>query len=153
MQVQDVMVREVEACRPDNSLDDIAQRMWNCNCGSIPVVDDNGAPVGMITDRDIAMSAALSHKPLWDLKASEVTDGRAIHCCQEDDDIKIALKTMWAQHVRRLPVVSSNGNLRGILSIDDIVTHAARGTRGQPPPDLSYDDAITMLKGVCVAHH
>jgi CBS domain-containing protein len=152
MNVRDVMTRDAKGCSPDTSLESVAMMMWDHNCGSIPVVDPTGTPIGLITDRDIAMSAALGHKPLWELTARDVLNGRAVYTCRADDNLKAALKTMWAQHIRRIPVVDAGGHLAGILSVDDIVSHAERGSRGQMPPELSFDDAVATLKSV-VYHH
>ena len=152
MNVRDAMVTDVRACRPDTTLESAAMMMWEGDCGSVPVVDQFGKPVGIITDRDIAMSSALSHKPLWEIVTTEVTNGRALYTCDLDDNIKSALKTMELQKVRRLPVINGTGQLEGILTVDDVVACAERGTRGKRTPDLSYDDAINTFKGVCKHH-
>lgn len=153
MHVRDLMTSTVRTCGSDTTLEQVALMMWDANCGAIPVVDDMGTPVGIITDRDIAMSSALNHRPLWELTARQVLGDRPVYTCTAEDDVRTAMKTMWAQHVRRMPVVDGGGRLRGILSIDDIISRAERGSRGQRPPDLSFDDAITTCKAVAnVAH-
>ncbi|MDE2089819.1 MAG: CBS domain-containing protein [Gammaproteobacteria bacterium] len=152
MKIKDVMVTNVKACGPDDKLESVAMVMWNNDCGSVPVVDIAGKAIGIVTDRDISMAAALNHKALWDMTPREIMNGRALHTCRTEDDIKSALKIMWAQKVRRLPVVDDIGQLQGILSVDDLVACAERGTRGLRAPDLSYDDTITTLKAVC-RHH
>ena len=55
MVVQDIMTEDPACCTPDTSLQEVAKMMVDCDCGCIPVVDDEDAkmPVGMITDRDI----------------------------------------------------------------------------------------------------
>ena len=148
MNVQDLMSANLRTCGPDDSLESIGKTMWDSNVGAIPIVDVDHAPVGIVTDRDIAMCSALSHRPLWELTARDVIGEQQVHACRIEEDVKAALKIMWAQHVRRLPVVDENGRVQGILSIDDIILRAERGSRGQRPPELSYDDAITALKAV-----
>lgn len=152
MNVSEAMGTDVKACGTDTSLESAAMMMWDNDCGFLPVLDHLGKPVGVITDRDIAMSAALNHKPLWELTAGEIISGQTVHLCDMDEDVRSALKTMWAQKVRRVPVVDGGGQLRGVLSVDDIVSLAERGSRGQPLPPLSYDDAVMTLKAVS-RHH
>jgi CBS domain-containing protein len=151
MFVHELMTHEVGTCGPDTTLESAAIIMWERNCGAVPVVDQAGTPVGVITDRDIAMSAAMTHKPLWEISVEEVLNGRHAYTCRANDDIKTAMRTMWAQHVRRLPVIDDGGHVTGILSVDDVAARAERGSRGAPPPPLSFDDAMTTLKSV--AHH
>lgn len=153
MKVNDVMIRDVRTCDPDINLENVAMIMWNNDIGAVPVVDQSGRPLAVITDRDIAMATALNHRPLWEMTSREVTQNRPLYTCNAQDDIKTALKIMWAQKVRRLPVVNGTGQLQGILSIDDVIVLAERGMRGQGSPELSYDDAMNALKAVSKHHH
>ncbi|HKK13039.1 MAG TPA: CBS domain-containing protein [Gammaproteobacteria bacterium] len=152
MYVHELMSRDVSTCDPETTLDAVAMMMWQRNCGAVPVVDQAGLPIGVVTDRDIAMSAALNQKPLWELRAGDLLNGRPAYTCRAGDNVKSALRAMWAQHVRRLPVVDDNGHLTGILSMDDIIARAERGSRGAPLPELSFDDAMATLKSVAYHH-
>lgn len=152
MRVAEVMTPDVRCCTPQTDLETVAMEMWNGDCGSIPVMDDDGMPIGMITDRDIAMAAALQHKPLRDITTAEVTNGRDVYCCHSEDTIESALQVMSEGHVHRLPVIDASGCLQGILSADDVVACAERGKRGQGKPDLSFEDAMVTLKAVCKHH-
>ncbi|TCK18629.1 CBS domain-containing protein [Thiogranum longum] len=152
MRVSEVMTPDVRCCTPQTDLETVAMEMWNGDCGSIPVMDDNGTPVGMITDRDIAMAGALQHRALREITTGEVTNGRGVYCCNSEDNIESALQIMAEGHVRRLPVVDDAGCLQGILSADDVVAYAERGKRGKGKPELSFEDAIVTLKAVCKHH-
>ena len=152
MRVSEVMITNVRSCTPQTDLETVAMEMWNGDCGSIPVMNDSGMPIGMITDRDIAMAGALQHKALRDITTSEVINGRDVQCCNSEDAIDAALQAIAAGHVRRLPVIDDNGCLQGILSVDDVVAYSERGKRGEGKPDLSFDDAMTTLKAVCKHH-
>lgn len=61
--VRDVMTRQVVSCRESDSLNRAAQSMWDADCGALPVVSGQDKLVGMITDRDICMSAYTRGKP------------------------------------------------------------------------------------------
>src|ERR1041385_5520229 len=106
MKVRELMTAEVKACSPDTSLAAAAGRMWEGDCGALPVVDDAGKFIGMITDRDICMAVATRHRLAGEILVSEVSSG-AIYVCQPDDDVQFALKTMRQEQVRRLPVVNA----------------------------------------------
>jgi len=152
MRVSEVMTPDVRCCTPQTDLETVAMEMWNGDCGSIPVMNEEGIPVGMITDRDIAMAGALQHKALRDITASEVINGHDVQCCKAEDTIDAALQAMTDRHVRRLPVIDDSGCLQGILSMDDVVACAERGKRGKGKPALSFADAMMTLKAVCKHH-
>lgn len=146
MHVSEIMHSPAECCCPETNLDTVAKLMWDHDCGAIPVVDDSNKPIGILTDRDIAMGSTLNHKPLWEIRSKEITNNRPLYTCNYNDDIRLALETMEREKVRRLPVVNNDGELQGILSVDDIVFFAKQGS------DLEYDDTIGTLKAV-IKHH
>lgn len=148
MIVKEVMNREVTTCRPDTTLESAAIMMWDGDCGTVAVVDDGGKVIGIITDRDICMAVALQHKSASQIQVHEVMS-RHLFTCQPESDIMNALKTMSFQKVRRLPVTDDNGNVAGIISIEDLIARAERGRRGIQTPELSYDDTMTTLKAIC----
>ncbi|MBI5461897.1 MAG: CBS domain-containing protein [Gammaproteobacteria bacterium] len=152
MNVRDIMSATVTCCGLHDDLESIALLMMSNDCGSIPITNDMGQPIGMITDRDIAMAAAARHKALWQLYAEDFLTGQPVSVCNEDDDIHAALAVMQRARVHRLPVVNGDSEILGILSMDDVIGCAERGVRGQGSPDISYDDAVNTLK-VMSKHH
>jgi CBS domain-containing protein len=151
MIVKQIMNRDVTSCGPDTTLEAAAILMWDNDCGTVAVVDAGGKAIGIITDRDICMAVALQHKAASEIKVQEIMS-RQLFTCQPESDIMNALKTMSYQKVRRLPVTNSNGQVEGIISIEDLIAHAERGRRGIQVPELSYDDTMTTLKAVCRTH-
>lgn len=147
MKVTDVMQKDVKTCSPDDTLESVALMMWNNDCGSAPVIDQSGTPTGIITDRDITMSCALNHKPLWDLRTKDVTNNRPLYTCKEKDDMSSALETLQTHRIRRLPVVDDAGHLHGLISIDDIVACSK-----EKMPGISFQDTMNTLKAVCTHH-
>jgi CBS domain-containing protein len=147
MKVQDVMHSKVQSCPPTTNLAAAAAVMWDYDCGALPVVNDTGQVMGMITDRDIAIAAATKGRPAGEIPVSEVISG-TMYSCAQDDDIHAALKTMRHAKVRRLPVVNAEGRLQGILCLNDIALRA-EVARGKHVPDLSYDEAMSTFKALC----
>jgi CBS domain-containing protein len=138
MKVQDVMTSAVRTCRPDTNLAEAVRDMWEGDCGALPVVNDEGQVTGMITDRDICIALATRGRSADRVAVREMAQG-PVHTCLADDDTAAALGTMKANRVRRLPVIDADGHVRGILSLNDVVTHA-----GSPSPS----DVMSTLTSI-----
>ena len=149
MKVKEIMTPEVYVCHTSDSLHEVAMMMWNQNCGSIVVINDKEKPIGMITDRDIAMSCALNHKAPWELQSETVLGEQSLAFAVEDDTVEQALLLMKERKIRRLPVVDSSFHLTGILSVDDIIYHSKKS---KGVKNISYDTTIETLKVVTMQH-
>jgi CBS domain-containing protein len=121
MKVSEVMTREVETIRPDQTAQDAARFMLNADAGSIPVAE-GGRLIGMITDRDIAVRGIAKgygpDTPVRELMTDDLVVVRI------DDDIEEAAEKMSGAQVRRLPVIDHEERLCGILSLGDIAREA-----------------------------
>jgi CBS domain-containing protein len=71
-----------------------------------------------------------------------------VHSVAPEDDVQKALQVMQEHKVRRLPVVSSNGELQGMLSMNDIVLAAEKET-GKKPLAIPYADVVNTYKAIC----
>ena len=147
MRVQDIMSEALKSCRCETNLAEAASIMWEADCGILPVIGDDGKVIGMITDRDIAMAVGTTNRIPSDIRAAEAMC-REIHDCSPDDDIHAALETMRKAKIRRLPVVSADGVIQGILSLNDIARHAEKPEARRTAADLSYDDLAITLKAI-----
>jgi CBS domain-containing protein len=123
MKVKEVMPPRVQTCMPETSLATAAMMMWESDCGALPVVNVSDKVVGMITDRDICMGAASKHRDPSTIAVAEIITGH-VYACHPDTDVRAALKTMKEKRVRRLPVIDAEGDLQGILWMNDIVLRA-----------------------------
>jgi CBS domain-containing protein len=130
MKVQDVMTRNVRSCRLDSNLAEAVKDMWEADCGVLPVVGHDNRVVGVITDRDICIAVATKGRTADRIAVREVVRDH-VHTCLSTETTTAALKTMQAHKVRRLPVVDVEGHLEGILSLNDIATHAGAATPSQ----------------------
>jgi CBS domain-containing protein len=139
MKVRDVMARDVKVCRRDTNLAAVAKAMRDADCGALPVVNDEGRVTGMITDRDICVAVATSDRTADRIVVREVSRNEA-YTCRPEDDATVALQTMQAHKVRRLPVVDDNGHVRGMLSLNDVVTHAGAA---------SAAEVVSTLASIC----
>lgn len=117
MRIADAMTRNVQLVNPTQSIVEAAQMMADCDCGSLPVAE-NDKLVGMITDRDIVVRA-LARGKSPDTRIKEVMSPEIKYCFEEDDLNNVA-RNMGDLQIRRLPVVDKNKNLVGIISLGDI---------------------------------
>jgi CBS domain-containing protein len=148
MDVQELMTAPVHSVSPRDTLNCAARFMRDHAVGCLPVVDDDGRLVGILTDRDIAMAAYEIGEALWKL-AVESHMHTPVYTIGAGDSIGDALKLMRTRHVRRLPVVDADGRPIGLLSLDDIV-HASRQPVLDPTPGLTSDevhDAVEATSG------
>ena len=143
MKVQDVMTKDVKACFPETNLAAAAALMWQNDCGILPVVINGGNTVGVITDRDIAIAVGTRGRSPQEIRVDEVIHGPVL-ACTPDDEVHTALKIMRKDKVRRLPVLSDDGVLKGILSLNDVVIRAQKGNK-----DPDYDEIVSTLKAIC----
>ncbi|HYE27449.1 MAG TPA: CBS domain-containing protein [Allosphingosinicella sp.] len=118
MKIAECMTAEVETVTPDQPIREAAQFMLRADAGAMPVGEGDRL-VGMVTDRDIAVRGVAAGRgpdtPVRDVMTEEV-----IYCFDDDEVEEVALK-MSDRQVRRLPVLSRQGEkLVGIISLGDI---------------------------------
>lgn len=154
MNVNEAMTSSVVSCRRETSLQDIAGMMWAHDCGAIPVVNESEHPIGIVTDRDIAMAAMLNRHPLWELDAGQVIQGQRLSCSHQEDSIESCLEKMEQNGVRRVVVTNQDGTLAGIISMGDIIAFTGKSepkSRRDAAP-IEADEVLGMLKHVS-GHH
>jgi len=151
MKIQDIMTETVKACHPDANLAEAVALMWEGDCGTLPVVADGGKLVGILTDRDIAIALGTQNKRPSDIQVREVMAGE-VSACYPGEEIHGALKTMREEKVRRLPVVSDEGVLQGIISVNDVALHAEK-IDGHKTTALTYEDLVNTFKAICEHRH
>lgn len=145
MKIEDLMTTQVRVCGPNDSLSLAAQTMWEGDCGSLPVVDAHRRVVGMLTDRDVCMSAHLRGAPLWSLTVSDAM-AKVVYACKQSDKLAAAADSMAEHQIRRLPVVDDEGKLVGLVTLTDL-THAATGKR-KKKSSLSAKDVVALVSTV-----
>ena len=119
MRVLDIMMGTPYFCRPESNLGSATELMWTGNCGFLPVVGVDGKVVGVVTDRDICIALGTRGRPSGEVAVSDVMSKKVFFCGPEDD-VHSALAAMREGRVRRLPVITKEGALVGVISIDDV---------------------------------
>ena len=127
MKAADCMTCDVRIASPDWSLKAAAMAMAECDAGALPV-GENDRLVGMITDRDIAIRAvACGLGP--EAKVGEAMT-REVRYCFEDDNLDEVLEQMSEQQIRRMPVLSREKRLVGIVSLSDLANRDRKARAG-----------------------
>jgi CBS domain-containing protein len=111
------MTHNVCVCQPEHTIRDCAQAMATNDIGVVPVAHNN-VLVGMVTDRDIAIRAIGAGKGL-DTPVREVLSKEVLFCF-EDQDLAHVAKSMGLARVRRVPVLTRENRVAGILSLGDV---------------------------------
>jgi CBS domain-containing protein len=140
MKVSELMVKDVITCGENALLGEIAKLMWEHDIGFIPVISsDNGALAGVITDRDGFLAAYFQGKPLWQIPARSAMSTR-IATCPAEADVEDAERLMREFQVHRLPVVTKEGKLVGVVSLNDLARKAAHDENEK----LEEEVAVTL---------
>jgi CBS domain-containing protein len=125
--------------------------MWEHDCGCLPVctaADGTELTVGVITDRDICMRAMFSGKLLQELRVEEAM-AKQVLTCQLGDTLEHVEQVMRSGRVHRLPVVSEEGPLAGLISLADLACEAARES-ARIPKILTETDVADTLGAICM---
>jgi CBS domain-containing protein len=93
----------------------------DADCGVIPITDA-GKPVGILSDRDVALSLAGHETDLARTSVGELMKTDLV-TVDLDETLESALELLGRHAVRRLLVIDANGVLQGILSWSDLVPH------------------------------
>jgi CBS domain-containing protein len=144
MIVKDLAAFDVKFCSPDTDLATAAKIMWDCDCGIVPVVNEERKVVGVVTDRDICIAASTRAAKPSDIQVKDAMS-RDVAVCGIGDDVHAALKTMKERRVRRLPVTDGQEQLAGIISLNDLVMRA----QCRSGAEVSGEAFLDTMKAIC----
>ena len=130
MLLKEVCTTDVVFCGRDMSVLEAARMMRRQHNGDVVIVDDPDeecAPVGLVTDRDIVVKVLGN-----DLDPQKTSVGKIMRTplvtAHESEDSSQAIARMRAHGVRRLPVTGPKGQLVGIVTLDDLLKLIAADT-------------------------
>lgn len=125
MRLREFMQSPAYTCPSDTNLATAAREMEAHNVGSLLVIDSDARIVGILTDRDLALS--LAHRSDGTTPVQSVMSANVVTITDEAtlDD---AAAAMDSRAVRRLPVVDSSGHPVGIICLDDLYRYLTQET-------------------------
>ncbi|KVL11259.1 CBS domain-containing protein [Burkholderia cepacia] len=119
--------RDVATCPARTTVVEAAARMRDAHAGDLVVVHEQEGrrkPIGMVTDRDIVLAVVSPGAEADALFVGDIMSA-PVAVADVDDDVWLLAKRMRQHGVRRLPVVGDDGELVGIVSLDDLLRVAA----------------------------
>ena len=118
--VRDVMTPNPECVSEKDNIREVARIMKDQDTGVVPVVDGKRI-IGLITDRDIVVRGLAEGKNLENVLVNELMT-KSVRSVREDASLNDVLEMMGNAEIRRVPVVNSNDELVGIVSLGDIAS-------------------------------
>lgn len=148
MQVREIMFDKLVCCTPETSLRDVARLMVDHDCGEIPVVGpgDSRKPLGVVTDRDIAVRAVAQGRNPLELTAKDCMSSPVV-TVSADADVEDCCRTMEERQVRRVPVVNDRGECCGIVSQADIARTSSERLAGRVLKEVSRETPTASRAG------
>ena len=123
MKARDVMTAHPSVITPDDTIRTAAQVMRDRHVGTLPVIDNlrDRQLKGIITDRDIVIRClAAGHGA--DCTVKEHMTSRHLTTARLDDEVSEVAHKMRRDHVRRIPVISEDNRVAGVVAVVDIAT-------------------------------
>jgi len=136
MKARDLMSHNVCTCSPNTSLHDAAHAMWTSDVGCLVVTDADRKPIGMITDRDIAMAAYTQGVLLRDARVDSAMAHNLL-ACSDGASLAEIQGLMNRAQIRRIPVVDASGKLVGIVALADLARSAQQALHFSETPALA----------------
>lgn len=120
----DICVRDVVVADAGMMVGEAARLMRSHNVGSLVVIEARSPSqrivVGMVTDRDIATCVVAADRDPRAYRVGDIMSGQVV-TAREEDSVLDLLAVMRRKHVRRIPVTAAQGELIGLVSLDDIL--------------------------------
>ena len=123
MLVKSCMTKNVEVVEPACSLREAAEKMRDGDFGMLPIAE-NDRLIGMLTDRDIVIRAVAEGKDPRQVQVRDIMSKSVLYCF-EDQTLEEVAQNLGENQIRRLPVLSREKRLVGILSLGDLAQSKA----------------------------
>ncbi|WP_426010416.1 CBS domain-containing protein [Caulobacter sp. DWR2-3-1b2] len=138
MKVSDAMTGQVSTAAPTDTVRKVAQVMAHVETGAVPIVDEDGKVIGLVTDRDIVLRVVAEGRS-FDSPISEAMSDGEVYSVKEDDILADATAKMASHQIRRLVVLDDAGKLTGILSLGDVAKDYGAKQVGKTLEDISQE--------------
>jgi CBS domain-containing protein len=130
MKVKDLMTPGPETVGSGDPVKKAAELMEKNNVGAVPVFDEGGGAVGVVTDRDIALRLVAGGKDPETTKTADIMS-RSVVYCPDDAHASKAAQIMEEKKIRRLLVRDSRGKVTGIVSLGDLAKRLSKDKAGK----------------------
>jgi len=145
MRARDIMTKDPQCLRRDDTARRAAEVMRDKDFGVVPVIDDARRVIGIVTDRDLAVRV-ISYGKTPDTRLGDVMTP-SVRSCAADDDLRDVERKMAELQVRRIPIVDAGGRCLGIISQADIARAAGRDS------SVSEEEIALVLEQISEPAH
>jgi len=125
----DVMTSSPRTCSVFSTVLEAVLLFRDADCGAVPVIDE-GKPVGILTDRDVALALADHEEALTDLPVGKIMT-QGVVSIPPDMPLETLIQQFGDHQVRRLLVADTQGQLLGIVAWADVAPYVAHRTVGK----------------------
>jgi CBS domain-containing protein len=122
MQCQEIMKQRLRTVLPELSVNAAARLMKTEQIGFLPVCDDSGNLLGVVTDRDIVLRLCAEDLPADRTPVSTIMTQNPV-CCSVEDTLDHAEELMLKHKTRRVLTLDSHGKLAGLITLADVAQY------------------------------
>ncbi|MGQ9544089.1 MAG: CBS domain-containing protein [Candidatus Bathyarchaeia archaeon] len=116
---KDIMIKDVYTIKVGSKVALARLKMMRHGVGGLPVVDDKGTLLGIITQRDIDLAGSdVSNMAVEDLMTTKLFKGN------EKTTLKEIVEIMVKTGIQRIPIVDDDGKLIGLVTQTSVIKHA-----------------------------
>ena len=116
---KDIMIKDVYTIKVGSKVALARLNMMRHGVGGLPVLDEKGIVLGMITQRDVDLAGSdVSHLPVEDLMTTKLHKGN------ERTTLKEIVDLMVKTGIQRIPIVNDEGQLLGLVTQTSVIKHA-----------------------------
>ncbi|WP_458413221.1 CBS domain-containing protein [Schinkia sp. CFF1] len=148
MQVRDFMIRNIYTANPSTTVRELISILETNRIGGVPVVDEKGNLVGIISDGDVVRFLSPKKEKVFlayyityieeaqtiedvlkekmDTPIEKIMVKKNIKTLSPDDDFETAIRLISNHHFKKIPVVNGAGRVVGIISRGDIIHHLSK---------------------------
>lgn len=146
MKVAEALRRPAKTCTLLSSLEEVGRILWEADQSAVPVVDDRGRAVGVLSDRDLAVTMAAKNRGAAQILVRELLD-RDFITCSAEDPLAEAVRKMRFHRLRNIVAVGTEGTLVGVLSLEDLA-HAAVAGAEKTAAGVSCEEIVLALQAI-----
>jgi CBS domain-containing protein len=136
MRVEEMM-SVVKWCNQGDSVRDCARLMKEESLGFVPICDEQGLPLGVVTDRDLAIRVLAEGRSADEPIGQFMT--RDAISCRIGDDLRDAERLMRERRTSRVMVCDDHGKVKGVISLADIAGVAEDEEIGETVQQVKSD--------------
>ena len=123
MKALQAMTRDIICIHPEDGLEAAHDIMGEWDIRHLPVVDEDGRLVGILSDRDILLHSTQGVRGEWDVEEVDVSEVMTANptTCTPNDTIAHIATVMTDKKISSLPVVEADGDLVGLITSTDLL--------------------------------